>query len=96
MSRSSEVSKDNQPEAASLEELRLRKSSPKPDGRDAYEQLKQFVVSRLAPSIESLEEGSDSITLRAAFVERLDELLAGERILLKKSERRRLIEDIFP
>lgn len=82
-------------ESAELEYIRLKRASPKPDGRNAYEQLKLLVAERLSVFIENEQEILDDTNLRPLLLEQFGELLKEERIVLKGSERRKLIEDVL-
>ena len=83
------------PESAELKEMRLKRASPKPDGRNAYFQLKILIVERLSAYIESEREILEDANLRPLLLEQFSELLKEERIVLKSSERRKLIEDVL-
>ena len=90
----------NQPQLESAEveklnEMRLKRASPKPDGRNAYEQLMIFVTERLSAFIESEQEGIDETNLRPMLLDKFNEMLVEERIVLNRSERRKLIEDVL-
>jgi hypothetical protein len=78
-----------------LDEMRLKRASPKPDGRNAYDQLKVFVIERLSAFIDSEQENLDDLDLRPILLNEFNELLKEERIVLNRSERRKLIEDVF-
>lgn len=82
-------------ELAKLREMRLRRASPKPDGRNAYEQLKNLIVERLSAFVESEQGNIADNDLRPMLLERFGELLKEERIILRNSERRKLIEDVL-
>lgn len=82
-------------ESAEFREMRLKRASPKPDGRNAYHQLKILVVERLSAFIESEQEISEDVNLRTLLLEQFSELLKEERIVLKSSERRKLFEDVL-
>ena len=82
-------------ELAKLKEMRLRRVSPRPDGRNAYEQLKVLVVEQLSAFIDNEHESLDETNLRPMLLQRFSELLVEERIVLKGSERRKLIDDVF-
>lgn len=78
-----------------FDEMRLKRTSPKPDGRNAYDQLKANVISRLNVYIDSEQENLGDIDLRPILLTEFNELLKTERIVLNRSERRKLIEDVF-
>ena len=79
---------------AELQEMRLRRASPRRDGRNAYEQLRHFVEERLSVVVKETNS-TEKAALRPLLIERFNELLIQERIVLKNVERRQLIEDIF-
>ena len=80
---------------AQLNEMRLKRASPKPDGRNAYEQLKVLVVERLSTFLESERDSLDDTEARSFLLEKFGELLFEERLILNRSERRKLIEDVL-
>ena len=82
-------------EVAKLNEMRLKRASPKPDGRNAYEQLKNHVTERLLAFINSEQEDFDETNLRPMLLDKFSEMLVEERIVLNRSERRELIEDVL-
>lgn len=82
-------------ELAQLNEMRLKRASPKPDGRNAYEQLKVLVIERLSALIDAEPGSLDNAELRLFLLEKYGELLLEERIILNRSERRKLIEDVL-
>ncbi len=77
-----------------LQELRIRRASPMPDARDAYDELKGHVLQVLAAGVDhKLEQGKKEAS-RTLIHQRLDELLAEENIILTRNEKRRLSEDV--
>ena len=78
-----------------FDEMRLKRTSPRPDGRNAYDQLKAKVTRRLFAFIDSEQESLGNIDLRPILLNEFNELLKEERIVLNRSERRKLIEDVF-
>jgi hypothetical protein len=78
-----------------LEEMRLKRASPKPDGRNAYDQLKANITKQLLAFIDSKQESLGDSDLRPILLNEFNGLLREERIVLNRSERRKLIEDIF-
>jgi hypothetical protein len=82
-------------EAKKLDEMRLKRASPKPDGRNAYEQLKIFITERLTAYIDSEQEELNDKDLRPLLLDKFGEMLIEERIVLNRSERRKLIEDVL-
>lgn len=78
-----------------LNEMRLKRASPKPDGRNAYKQLQILVTERLSEFIDSEQDNIEGIDLRSMLLGKFNELLIEERIVLNRSERRKLIEDVL-
>jgi hypothetical protein len=78
-----------------LQEMRLRRASPRPDGRDAYIQLRRHVCSRLAPLLDELDSPTEVADARTWVIEHLNNMLVEDRIVLKQFERGRLIEDVL-
>ncbi len=93
--QSNSDSKSDRKEVSTFEELRIRRASPRPDGRNAYEQLKDHVVQHLSLIIEQDFEGVEQSDLRPLLLERFDNLVTEENIVLTRTERRLLIEDVF-
>ncbi len=82
-------------EGVKLDEMRLKRASPKPDGRNAYEQLKILVTNRLEAYFEAEPQNLGDASLRPKLLAKFNELLLEERIVLNRSERRKLIEDVL-
>jgi hypothetical protein len=78
-----------------FDEMRLKRTSPKPDGRNAYEQLKIHVSKRLLAFIDSEQESLNETDFRPLLLNEFNEMLREERIVLNQSERRKLIEDVL-
>jgi hypothetical protein len=78
-----------------FQEMRLRRTSPKPDGRNAYEQLQTHLARELSAYASDELFDTDDSELRQLLIERFDVLLATEKIVLRQSEKHRLIEDVL-
>lgn len=78
-------------ERALLQELRIRRASPMPDARDAYDDLKCRVLKLLAQD----KFAQESPVSRSALQARLDVFLLDEKIILKRHEKRQLTNDIL-
>lgn len=78
-----------------LNEMRLKRASPKPDGRNAYKQLQILVTERLTAFIDSEKENIEGVELRSMLLSKFNEFLVEERIVLNRTERRKLIEDVL-
>lgn len=78
-----------------LRELRVRRVSPMPGTRNAYDELKrqvlQVLTADLGPGIKPHNRAQSKIFIQ----ERLDALLAEENIILKQHEKRRLTTDVM-
>ena len=82
-------------EYAEFNEMRLKRVSPKPDGRDAYEQLRSLVLERLTALADQERGTLNTAEMRALLLQRFGETLVEERIVLTGTERRKLIEDVL-
>jgi hypothetical protein len=92
--QTTEQDSDQPTEQETLEELRVRRASPVPDARDAYDELKRLVLLRLTAEIGDQLDQMDKIEARTLLQEKLDVLLVEENILLKRREKLHLMEDI--
>ena len=81
-------------EHLTLQELRVRRASPIPGARDAYNELKRRLLQRLMADLGDQLNQKNKITARTLLQDRLDLLLAEENIILKRHEKRQLTEDI--
>jgi hypothetical protein len=81
-------------EPSRLQELRVRRDSPAA-GRDAFvmlvSQLQQHLVAELGQQLDV----SDPVQARATIQERLDKILAGEKLILNRNEKRQVVEAIL-
>ncbi len=84
----------NSQDWSDLQELRIKRSSPTPNIRDAYGDLKRSILKRLNKTVHetiySLPVGEARILLQEQF----DSILAEKNIVLTRVERRKLFEDI--
>jgi len=81
-------------EPSRLQELRVRRDSPTA-GRDAFvmlvSQLQQQLVAELGHQLDL----SDPAQARATIQEKLEKILAGEKLLLNRNEKRQVVEAIL-
>lgn len=73
-----------------LQELRLRRAAPEPGGRDVYEGLRRHTALRLLAAAPELVPPA-----RPKLRAQLDALLFEERIILKRAEKQRLLDDML-
>ena len=92
--QTTEQDSDQPTEQETLEELRVRRTSPVPDARDAYDELRRLVLLRLTAVVGDQLDQMDKIEARTLLQEKLDVLLVEENILLKRHEKLHLMEDI--
>ena len=78
-----------------LQDLRMRRVAPTPSGRDAYENLRRHVAGRLLAAPDSAPPANLAPPPRPKLQARLDNLLFEDRILLKRAEKLRLLEDVL-
>lgn len=90
--RSDKEETDQRLERASLQELRVRRTSPVPDARDAYDELRQRILQILSSEIGRPNFG-DGIAARAFIQAQLDTILRQEKIILNRREKRQLSQD---
>jgi hypothetical protein len=82
-------------EYAAFKEMRLKRASPKPGGRDAYEKLKNLFVERLSSYLEQEQGALAGEPVRPYLLEHFHALLVEDRIVLTGTERRQLFEDVL-
>ena len=92
--QSSGQDRDKPTERLTLQELRVRRASPMPGTRDAYNELKGRILQRLTADLGDQLNQKNKIAARTLLQDRLDVLLAEENIILKRHEKRQLTEDI--
>jgi len=84
----------NRFEQDALQELRVRRASPTPDARDAYDELKDRVLQLLVADVGHNLDQRNKTASRTLLQKRLDALLANENIILKRHEKRQLTDDV--
>jgi pilus assembly protein CpaF len=84
----------NRFEQDALQELRIRRASPTPDARDAYDELKDHVLQLLAADVGLNLDQLNKTASRTLLQKRLDALLATENIILKRHEKHQLTDDV--
>jgi hypothetical protein len=84
-----------QPESSRLHELRVRRGSPATGTRDAFViligQLQQRVLAEWGATLDL----SDPAQARAAIQEKLELILADEKLILTRNEKRQVVETIL-
>ncbi len=95
MSLLKRIERSQQPVAAPsrLQELRVRRSVVAP-ARDAYMDLKNRIQDRLIAELDPTMDISRTDEVRRTIEEMYDTILAQESIILSRSERQRLFEQI--
>ncbi len=83
-------------EHASLQELRVRRASPIPGARDAYDELINHLLHLLSDDLNQDVLQQDISASRIAIQAKIETLLAQKKIILKRHEKRQLIRDIIP
>lgn len=83
------------PARSSLQNLRLRWAAPTPGGPDAYENLRRHVVGRLLAEATAVPSTNLAPLSRPKLAAQLDSLLFADRIVLKRAEKLRLLEDVL-
>jgi pilus assembly protein CpaF len=81
-------------EQDALQELRIKRASPTPDARDAYDELKDRVLQLLAADVNLKLDQRNKTASRTLLQKRLDALLATENIILKRHEKHQLTDDV--
>ncbi len=84
----------NRANQSRLQELRLRWASPIPGTRDAYDELRRHVLTRMALELSAEDSPGEPLS-RPELQAHLDSILFSDRIILKRHEKLRLQEDIF-
>jgi hypothetical protein len=82
-------------EYAAFKEMRLKRTSPKPSGQNAYEKVKSLLVERLSTYLEQKQGALSKEQIRPFLLKHFNALLVEERIVLTGSERRLLFEDVL-
>ena len=78
-----------------LRELRVRRVSPMPGTRNAYDELKRQVLQALTADLDQVIKPHNRAKSEILIQKRLDALLAEENIILKQHEKRRLTTDVM-
>ena len=95
--RKQETNKEQQPpqQASKLQDLRVKRSAPTiTNARDAYLDLKTRLQQRLIMEMDPTTDVSKTAEVRATIQDLFDNMLAEEQIVLTKTERKALFDQI--
>jgi len=90
--RSQEPGADDQP--SKLQELRVRRTSPGVSTRDAYTDMKNRIQQRLISELDPGMDVSQTAAMRATIQEMFETMLLEEQIVLTRTEKKKLFEQI--
>jgi pilus assembly protein CpaF len=85
-------SKQNQ--GSKLQELRVKRTSPRTGSRDAFVDLKNRIQQKLIAELDPSIDITQSTEVRSTIQEMFDTLLVEEQIVLSRNEKRVLFEQI--
>lgn len=77
-----------------LQEMRVKRQAPVAGSRDAYRDLKRRIQEKLIAELDPAMDISQTGEVRATIEEMFETILMEENIVLSRSERRRLFEQI--
>ncbi len=90
--KGNESSLEEQP--SKLQELRVKRSSPGTGTRDAYTDLKNRIQQKLIAELDPSMDVTKSSEVRSTIQEMFETMLLQEQIVLTRSEKKRLFEQI--
>ncbi len=90
--KGNESSLEEQP--SKLQELRVKRSSPDAGTRDAYTDLKNRIQQKLIAELDPSMDVTKSSEVRSTIQEMFETMLLQEQIVLTRSEKKRLFEQI--
>jgi len=92
------LEKGQSPEVAEsrsvLQEMRVKRQAPVAGSRDAYRDLKRRIQEKLIAELDPAMDITQTGEVRATIEEMFETILMEENIVLSRSERRRLFEQI--
>ncbi len=98
MSLLKRLEKGQSPEVAEsrsvLQEMRVKRQAPVAGSRDAYRDLKRRIQEKLIAELDPAMDITQTGEVRATIEEMFETILMEENIVLSRSERRRLFEQI--
>ncbi len=77
-----------------LQELRIKRAAPTPGSRDAYSDLKNRIQQKLIAELDPSMDVTKSTEVRATIKEMFETMLVEEQIVLSRSEKQTLFEQI--
>jgi pilus assembly protein CpaF len=77
-----------------LQELRVKRASPTPGSRDAYSDLKNRVQQKLIAELDPSMDVTKTAEVRATIKEMFETMLVEEQIVLSRTEKQTLFEQI--
>ncbi len=77
-----------------LQEMRVKRQAPMAGSRDAYRDLKRRIQEKLIAELDPAMDITQTGEVRATIEEMFETILMEENIVLSRSERRRLFEQI--
>lgn len=86
--------RQDQSELSRLQELRMRRGSPAA-GRDAFTTLVSRLQEQFVAELDQELDLSNPASARAAIQEKLEIILANERLVLNRNEKRQVVEAIL-
>lgn len=81
-------------ESSDLQELRVRRESPAAGSRDAFLTLKRRLCDDISAQFGPELPAADRAEARTLIQEKFDMLLADMGVVLNRTEKRRLFEDV--
>ena len=77
-----------------LQELRIKRAAPTPGSRDAYSDLKNRIQQKLIAELDPSMDVTKSTEVRTTIKEMFETMLVEEQIVLSRSEKQTLFEQI--
>ena len=77
-----------------LQELRVKRASPAANSRDAYSDLKSRIQQKLIAELDPSMDITQSAEVRATIQEMFENMLVEEKIVLSRTEKRKLFDSI--
>lgn len=81
-------------QANKLQELRIKRAAPTPGSRDAYTDLKNRIQQKLIAELDPSMDVTKTAEVRATIKEMFETMLVEEQIVLSRSEKQTLFEQI--
>ena len=81
-------------QANKLQDLRIKRAAPTPGSRDAYTDLKNRIQQKLIAELDPSMDVTKTAEVRATIKEMFETMLVEEQIVLSRSEKQTLFEQI--